>query len=171
MDRWAQALGPCSRFSWLSKPKVVAVADREEQNQHIDHVIRHWAFEPGTINARVVQASGGREVVQMRIEMGVLQMEVEGRPDGERPEDAQTYLDALIQHALADETFTMTMEQCFEADREFLQFYHRRICWPRQSASGVLTRVVGPTTRGNRVPPSGSISHSRTSLYARPDSS
>jgi hypothetical protein len=61
--------------------------------------------------------------------MGVLQMELDGRPDGERPEGAETVLDHLHQLSLtAGEDFVLDEEQCFEVDREFLQFYHRRIC-------------------------------------------
>ncbi len=100
------------------------------EKKDIDQVLRRWPFKPGVINARLVRAEGGREVLQMRIEMGVLQMESALRPDGERPGGAETYLDYLIQQAVHRERdFQLSEEQCFEVDREFLQFYHRRICW------------------------------------------
>ena len=96
----------------------------------IDHVLHDWPFQPGVISARVVRAEDGRDVLQMRIEMGVLQMEVTHRPDGERPGGADTLLDHLIQEAVHwGGHFQLTEEQCFDVDREFLQFYHRRICW------------------------------------------
>ena len=98
-------------------------------NHDVDHILKDWPYQLGVISARLVRAGDGREVLQMRIEMGLLQMETEGRPDGGRPEDAETYLDALIQQSFADDTFELTEKQCFEVDREFLQFYHRRICW------------------------------------------
>jgi hypothetical protein len=77
----------------------------------------------------VVPAGDGREVLQMRIEMGLLQMELAGRPDGEHPGGAETCLDWLreLQRSEGD-VFTLNEEQCMEIDREFLQFYHRRIC-------------------------------------------
>ncbi len=96
----------------------------------IDEVLRDWPFEPGVISARLVRAGDGREVLQMRIEMGLLQMETAGRPDGEKPGGADTYLDSLIQEAVhGGDRFELSEEQCFEVDREFLQFYHRRVCW------------------------------------------
>ena len=96
----------------------------------IDHVLRDWPYQPGVIGARLVRAQDGREVLQMRLEMGLLQMETGGRPDGERPEGAETYLDYLILQSLGgDDSFVLTREQCFEVDREFLQFYQRRICF------------------------------------------
>jgi len=99
------------------------------RSKDLDHVLLDWPYHPGTISARLVRCRDGREVVQMRIELGVLQMELDGRPDGERPEGAETVLDHLNQLSLtAGEDFVLDEEQCFEVDREFLQFYHRRIC-------------------------------------------
>jgi len=102
----------------------------ESRDQDIDRILQTWGYQPGTISARLVRARDGREVLQMRIEMGVLQMEIQGRPDGEMPEGAETFLDCLIQQSFGeDEGFVLSDEQCFEVDREFLQYYHRRICW------------------------------------------
>ncbi len=65
----------------------------------------------------------------MRIEMGLLQMECSGRPDGQRPGGAETYLDFLNSEVVhKGEAFTLTDENRMEIDREFMQFYHRRIC-------------------------------------------
>jgi hypothetical protein len=97
----------------------------------IDRILRNWPYEPGEISARLVQADDGRDVLQMRVEMGVLQLETSGRPDGTQPGGAETYFDYLAALATQDEAepFVLSAEQCNEADREFMQFYHRRICW------------------------------------------
>ena len=101
-----------------------------DEHQDIDRLIRTWPMEPGKVLARVVETEDGRQVVQMRVEMGVLQMETSGRPDGERPGGAETYFDHLHEYAKsAGDQFELSEEQCEEADREFVQFYHRRICW------------------------------------------
>jgi hypothetical protein len=57
-------------------------------------------------------------------------MEFSGRPDGERPGNMDTYLEFLQSQfeAAADEPPPLTEQQCFEIDREFVQYYHRRIC-------------------------------------------
>lgn len=95
----------------------------------IDFILRQWPFKSGVIAARLVRASDGREVLQMRIEMGLLQMEVTGRPDGEHPGGADTCLDWLQElDRVEGDAFALNDEQCAEIDREFLQFYHRRIC-------------------------------------------
>ncbi|HTM53105.1 MAG TPA: DNA helicase UvrBC, partial [Pirellulales bacterium] len=96
----------------------------------IDRVLQEWPYQPGEISARLVRAADGREVVQMRVEMGLLQLETDGRPDGTRPSGSKTYFDYLQRIAAKSrEPFELTSEQCAEADREFMQFYHRRVCW------------------------------------------
>lgn len=96
----------------------------------IDTLLKHWDFQPGEANARLIKAKNGRDVLQMRIDMGVLQMETAFRPDGLRPHGAETYFDYLVGEVIREgESFRLSKEQCGEADREFVQFYHRRICW------------------------------------------
>jgi hypothetical protein len=97
--------------------------------QDIDNLLNEWPFQPGVISARLIHAGDGRDVMQMRIEMGVLQMETSGRPDGLHPGGFETYLDFLNSLVLnRGEEFSLSEEQCMEIDREFVQFYHRRIC-------------------------------------------
>jgi hypothetical protein len=112
----------------------------------MDDTIQGWPYdpEPGEVIAREVQARDGRTVVQIRIELGVLQLEVSGRPDGARPHGFATYLDYLRYRAAArgnapaggaaaatptDSPWRMGPEHCTEADREFVQFAHRRVAW------------------------------------------
>jgi hypothetical protein len=96
----------------------------------IDDILEDWRYEPGEVLARIVEAADGREVLQMRVDMGVLQLETTGRPDGAKPRGAETYFDYLLSLVIHEgDNFELTAEQCSEADREFVQFYHRRICW------------------------------------------
>ncbi len=96
----------------------------------IDSLLRKWDFRPGEVNARLLKTRTGREVLQMRIDMGVVQMETDLRPDGQRPNGAETYYDYLVGEVIREGGgFRLTKEQCSEADREFVQFYQRRLCW------------------------------------------
>jgi hypothetical protein len=96
----------------------------------IDPLLQKWEFRPGEVNARLVKARDGREVLQMRVDMGLLQMETDLRPDGLRPHGAETYYDYLVGEVIREGgSFRLSKEQCAEADREFVQYYHRRLCW------------------------------------------
>src|SRR5438046_9255888 len=68
-------------------------------NQDIDAALRGWDYKPGVVQARLVQAGDGRQIIQMRVDLGVLQIESSGRPDGTRPHGLTTYFDYLRQHA------------------------------------------------------------------------
>lgn len=100
------------------------------ESEDIDHVLRNWEYDAEGINVRKCLGSDGRQVLQMRLDLGILQLEETGRPDGQRPGGKDTYYDYLVSQAqsLGDD-MQLTEEQCAEVDREFLQFYHRRICW------------------------------------------
>jgi hypothetical protein len=100
--------------------------------ENIDALLRDWPFDPRTLSVRIVQADDGRDVLQMRIDMGLLQLEIKGRPDGERPQGFETYDDYLRHEAKRfGAEFVMDDDQCDEVDREFVQFYQRRISWLR----------------------------------------
>ena len=102
-------------------------------SRHIDRALRGWDYEPGSVQARLIKGGDGRRVIQMRVDLGVLQIETEGRPDGQHPHGCATYFDYLRRRAreaeAGDTPFRLDEDECQEADREFLQFYHRRICW------------------------------------------
>lgn len=96
----------------------------------IDSLLRSWEYRPGEVTARLVKTRSGRQVLQMRIDMGVVQMETDLRPDGRRPNGAETYYDYLVGEVIREgDAFKLSREQCTEADREFVQFYQRRLCW------------------------------------------
>lgn len=100
------------------------------KNNHIDNILRKWDYDPINLTVRIVQAGDDREVIQMRIDMGILQLEMSGRPDGSRPEGSNTILEHLrALDTLEGEDWELSDQQCLEVDREFVQFYHRRICW------------------------------------------
>ncbi len=98
--------------------------------QNLDNLLQHWPYEFGEVSARMVAGSDGRSLLQLRVDMGVLQMEATGRPDGAQPGGFDTYYDLLLSLAFQEgEAFELRADRCLEIDREFLQFFHRRICW------------------------------------------
>lgn len=99
-------------------------------DQHLDETLKDWPYDPTAVSVRLVEGGDSREVIQMRVELGVLQLETTGRPDGWNPEGESTFFDYLIKLEVSTaDSFVLSEEQCMECDREFVQFYHRRICW------------------------------------------
>ena len=100
------------------------------EHDNIDFILKSWEYEAQNVNARIVQGDDGRDVLQMRIDMGVLQLEMSGRPDGCHPQSCESMLDFLLDKSEnTEEEFQLSEDECFEVDREFVQFYHRRVCW------------------------------------------
>lgn len=98
--------------------------------QDLDSLLKDWPFSHGEVSARRSHGADGRPVLQLRIDLGVLQIEVSGRPDGLKPEGMETYLEALRseEESLGME-FELDDDRCAEIDREFVQYYHRRVAW------------------------------------------
>ena len=98
--------------------------------KHIDDLLRDWEYDPENVSVRICEGDDGRELIQLRIDMGILQLEVDGRPDGTNPEGFDTFYDFLIAEQLSKgPDWELDDEQCAEIDREFVQFYHRRVSW------------------------------------------
>jgi len=91
----------------------------------ISKILNEWPFEPLTINARIIQAEDGRKLIQMRVDLGLIQMEYSGRPDGLRPEGHESYLDYYRSLAGDEKEFTLDPRQSFNLKQEGMQFYHR----------------------------------------------
>lgn len=100
-----------------------------ERKQDIDNILKQWPFDPQSVNVRMLD-SASRRVLQMRVDMGILQLETEGRPDGNEFQGASTYFEFLRRKSAQDQSlFELDEDNCLEIDREFVQFYHRRVCW------------------------------------------
>lgn len=98
--------------------------------KHIDYLLSEWPYEPdGPV--RLIKGADGRDLIQVRVDLGILQLETTGRPDGCKPEGFNTILDWLIHRELEMPELDLNEELCAEIDREFVQFYHRRIAWLR----------------------------------------
>src|SRR5207249_1795645 len=59
----------------------------------LNTILRDWPHENGNIKVRKIAGLDGREKLQLRVDLGVLQMEVAGRPDGRRPHNCESLLE------------------------------------------------------------------------------
>jgi len=63
------------------------------RNMDIAPILAGWDYEGGTVSVRKIIGLDGREKLQMRLDLGVLQMELAGRPDGRRPHNLESLLE------------------------------------------------------------------------------
>jgi hypothetical protein len=101
-------------------------------SRDISPILDGWEFDPERISVRIVAGDDGREKIQLRLDLGVLQMEIDGRPDGQRPEGFDSwfdyYRDAQAQHDTANPdsaAYILTEADCERLLREGVQYYHR----------------------------------------------
>jgi len=95
----------------------------------LNTLLKDWPHESGAIKVRKIPGLDGREKLQLRIDLGLLQMELEGRPDGQRPHNCESYLVYHQRRALRaaerGEEYELSSEQCGELQQEGIQYYHR----------------------------------------------
>lgn len=101
-------------------------------NKDITEIIRNWEYEPSQISARKIKGKDGKEKIQMRVELGLLQMETEGRPDGKRPHGKESLLEYHLSRleeyrAKRGSTmgFKLDKDECEHLYREALEYYQR----------------------------------------------
>jgi hypothetical protein len=104
-------------------------------NFDISHLLENWDYQPGQIVVRRFTGRDGQEKIQLRVDLGLLQMNAQGRPDGKRPmghlslfEYHQSRLKKHTTERGSDEGFALKAEDCAKLQLEALQFHHRYIC-------------------------------------------
>lgn len=105
-------------------------------NFDISHLLEQWEYQPGQVLVRRFKTKDGVDRIQLRVDLGLLQMNAEGRPDGKRPfgkESLLQHFQSRLQrhrreHDGNDEDFTLRAEDCSKLQQEALQYHHRYIC-------------------------------------------
>ena len=105
--------------------------------EDIGRILRAWPYDAQNSIRKVIDFDGA-EKIQVRVDQGafqgILQMELDGRPDGERPHDRtfvlDFYKDALQKHTARQDTdsrFTLNREACAEIFDESRRLYERYV--------------------------------------------
>jgi hypothetical protein len=100
-----------------------------EMSLDLNTILKDWPHENGHVKVRKIAGLDGREKLQLRVDLGVLQMEVTGRPDGQRPRNCESLLEyhqrRAVRAAGKEEDYKLTPEECAELQQEGIQYYHR----------------------------------------------
>jgi hypothetical protein len=105
--------------------------------EDIGHILKHWKFNPDAPVRKIV-GDDGREKLQVRVSQGpwngILQMEMDGRPDGKRPhgfdyalEYQKGRLGKYREENQTDAGFRLDRKDCAELFEESLAVYGRYV--------------------------------------------
>ena len=92
-------------------------------------VLAAWPYDPNK-NVRVLSLSAGREVIQLRLPVGVEQYEMDGHPDGKRPHGKGSSLEHFFgMRDMAKKqdgpSFRLNEKDCVELFAEGVLYYFR----------------------------------------------
>jgi hypothetical protein len=105
-------------------------------NFDISQLLDAWDYQAGQIVVRKFKGKDGKEKIQLRVDLGLLQMNAMGRPDGKQPYGHESLLEHFearaqkvkAQHTGGEEGFRLTPEDCARLQQEAIQYHHRYIC-------------------------------------------
>ncbi|MAY74537.1 MAG: hypothetical protein CMJ31_07510 [Phycisphaerae bacterium] len=118
-------------------------------------LLQNWPYESGRLNVRMIRGDDGEPKIQVRLDLGILQMNMEGRPDGQTPfgfpsllEYHENRLDEIAgpsalgpaapeaveamaegddEDADAPPAFALSPDECKQLRDEAAQYYHRYV--------------------------------------------
>jgi len=145
---------------------------RPSTSDDLTRILSSWPYVPGQLSVRLIEGDDGEPKIQMRVNLGLLQMEVSGRPDGLRPDGYESLLErceeeldeaageggedpeedevggSSLNGEDAPEGFSLDPETCRLLREEASQYYHRYVAlFILEEFAG----VVRDTSRNLRV--------------------
>jgi UvrB/uvrC motif len=97
-------------------------------SKDITPILNGWDHDPDEFQVRIVVGIDGRDKLQRRLDLGLIQMELSGRPDGERPFGHDSLLDyheARALEAKDPDDYALDSDECEALMREGVQYYQR----------------------------------------------
>lgn len=92
-----------------------------------------WEYAPGELSVRKIDGGSGGQKIQIRMDLGLMQLEWNGRPDALRPHGYTSLLEYYQEQQLEREsdrgpgTFSLSREDCWDLAQEAMKYYWRRI--------------------------------------------
>jgi hypothetical protein len=97
----------------------------QRQSYDLSRLLRGWEYKEDK-NVRRFRTATGREVLQVRLPLGIEQYELHGRPDGVKPEGSESWLDHYENLAqMFDREFVLDDVDCERLTHEGVLYYYR----------------------------------------------
>lgn len=107
-------------------------------NLDLNGLLDNWDCCEDEICARLVQGRSGEQVVQLRVDLGVLQMYLDGRPDGQRYRGMPSVYDYFEHEERVERQ--PTDEDWRELHRELQQYNYRRLAFSSLAEEALGTK-------------------------------
>ena len=103
----------------------------------IADVLKKWDYDlRQEMMVRRIIGKDGMPKIQMRLDLGILQMEEKGRPDGKRPHGKESLLNYYEGIASwmkkkygVTSDFSLDKDDCYALQQEGIQYYYRYLCF------------------------------------------
>lgn len=117
-----------------------------KRNLDLFPFIQGWNYNRENTSTRIITDLNGKKKLQLRVDLGLLQMELEDRPDGKRPYGRKSILD-YFKHRLQKAKQigrepALTNSNCDALCQEAIQYYHRYLAFFHM---GYYDRVIQDT--------------------------
>ncbi len=99
----------------------------------IGPLLGEWEYSPGELSVRKIDGGRDGQKIQIRMDLGLMQLEWSGRPDAIRPHGYASLLDYYQEKKAEREgdqgpgTFSLSREDCWDLAQEARKYYWRRI--------------------------------------------
>ena len=104
---------------------------KQLMSKDIDAVLKGWEYAPTELRVRKIDGKDGRSKVQIRMDLGLMQLEWTGRPDASQPHGCTSLLDyyqGKCRNSVGEgEGFSLSRQDCWALAQEAMQYYWRRI--------------------------------------------
>ena len=112
----------------------------------LDELTADWECPPGELRARVVVGRNGDELIQLRVDLGVIQMAFAGRPDSQRHHGLPSALE-YVEHEMRVGGNGLGPQDWQELQREMFQTNYRRLAFSALAEDALRVNDSASTRR------------------------
>lgn len=124
--------------------------DKHDSELDISRIVNDWPYDADETMVRIIRGVDGKEKIQLRLELGLMQMELDGRPDGRLIEGTESWLAYFVAEQGRHDAehpdgkpFQLEPEDCKKLLQEGVQYYHRYISFWRLERYELCARDTG----------------------------
>lgn len=113
-------------------------------NKDLTELLEEWPYETGQITVRVIEGIDENPRIQVRLDLGLLQMNIDGRPDGKRPHGFDSLLDYYESKIDQDELDSQVSPEHSDDENDHEQYLEKSQFDEQDETPGPDSRFLTP---------------------------